>query len=97
MRRPCLECGVLITYGVRCINCERERERRRGSPGARGYGHAHRKDRALYLGSQCEGCGTEAPPLHLDHLVPGDPQAGYRTLCASCHGERGARRDRAGY
>ena len=82
MKRPCIECGK-PTPDTRCLDCARDRERRRGTRQQRGLGRDHEVLRAQALvdaGADergiggtcwlCGGTGTLDDPLTGDHVVP---------------------------
>src|SRR5512137_3065787 len=93
MRRPCIDCGVLVSYPEnRCPACASRRNVARGGSTARGYGVAHQRARAALKGAlpaPCGGgCGT---PLYPDgdwvaaHVVDGQPEHGWIATCRSCN------------
>lgn len=106
--RPCLTCNRLFkvtpTLKSRCADChtghERQRDQRRGSPQARGYGsdwqRVSREQRRRE--PQCRHCGwpgSPENPLQADHIVPkeeagrNDP-SNLQTLCRDCHNRKSA-------
>lgn len=99
MKRPCIEPGCpAYTERTRCVEHERQRDRRRGSRQQRGYDRTHdaaRRSLAADLPAECGyGCGTV---LHPDdtwvaaHVVDGDPTAGWMVSCVRCN-QRASRR-----
>lgn len=68
--RVCLDCMATIPAGrYRCRDCERERDKARGSREERGYGYEHRKERARlqsYMDAgvrfRCWRCGRPINP-----------------------------------
>jgi hypothetical protein len=78
--RPCLDCGRLSPRS-RCPDCERARNRRRGSTTQRGYGDEHQRLRAQLIATYspddpCARCseplGDDPDVLDLGH-IDGDP------------------------
>lgn len=66
--RLCLDCGTVTTQS-RCAECrsrrERDRDQRRGSRQARGYGaeyDAASNDRAYLTATRCAACGGPFTP-----------------------------------
>lgn len=93
MYRSCPTHGLYQTH--RCMPCERDRARRRGTSTSQGYDAAHRKARAaikLNLPLPCGYCGAEVgEPFVAAHVVDGAPQYGWMAAHASCN-ERAKRR-----
>ena len=97
--RPCIEWACPnLTERTRCSTHERERERRRGTPAARGYGRPHQAARRQLRDSLPDfcgyGCGTLLMPdgdWVAAHVVDGDASAGYIASCRTCN-ERAKRR-----
>lgn len=107
--RLCLDCGTLSAK-TRCpahtSQRARQRDQRRGSSTARGYGPEHRATREKLLplalgmlcpiqGPNCDGVMTDPDRMDLDHSDPaarlrGEP--GDRITCAPCNrGRHGSR------
>jgi hypothetical protein len=83
--RPCVTpgCGALVTAGsTRCSDCARTYEAKRGSRQERGYGAAHKRERARWerrgvVGLTCPRCEQPILPgddWDLDHT---DDRRGY--------------------
>ena len=75
--RPCPICRreLVVPPALRCRACQRDRDRRFGSSAARGYGHAWRKARTVYLQKhpfcvRCLSLGREVRAAELDHIRP---------------------------
>jgi len=75
MKRPCIDCGVVIASGSRCGSCYSTREKRysrvRGTTTERGYGSAWQKLSTEILkrdGYTCHYCGGRADTA--DHIIP---------------------------
>ena len=102
MKRPCLDCGVLIDKARRCRAYESQYQRQRGSPTRRGYDSAwvrvsERAREEQPWCTQCGRVGTRANPLGADHVVPlahgGVSMAdNVVVLCRECNSAKGARR-----
>ena len=69
--RAC-RCGSLVPPGQRCLKCEADRDRLRGTSAERGYDKSWQQLRDRFLRShpmcQAEGCGTHAQEV--DHITP---------------------------
>lgn len=94
---PVPGCPAVIPAGVkRCPTHQREHERRRGTPTARGYGTEHRRIRAtlvplLPTGTlRCVTCGVVLESLDLGHT---EDRTGYLgPQCRPCNRGDGGRR-----
>jgi 5-methylcytosine-specific restriction endonuclease McrA len=94
--KSCLECGVAIPSGYRCVRHNKIRERiRNAQPKRQLY-----KD-PLYMayvkGSVCNHCGS-AQNLTRDHVISiraggGNNISNLQTLCLTCNSAKGARPD----
>ena len=80
MRRPCLDCKR-ITTSTRCPTCQRTYRARYNSEWQR----TSRAARAAQ--PWCDWCKTTTD-LVADHLIPGRPDLGVRTLCRPCNTRR---------
>lgn len=108
-RKPCAYhgCPHRVPAGVRyCPEHARDQIRakteayddRRGTVTERGYGHAHRKRRAVWLAQhpwcvECERRGRLTPATVLDHIKPkskggADDESNYQSLCEPCHNRK---------
>ena len=104
LRRPCIDCGILIDTGNRCAQHRRDQRRlwhdassRRRQDRIRGYGAARRlRNKINKLDSvDCEWCGGNFIPraVHVDHIRPLalnglDIEENLRILCIPCHKRR---------
>lgn len=94
--RVCIDCPKLTTK-TRCPDCERAKDRARGSAAERGYGREHRALRAELapqaIGKTCHFCGEPmlaGQALALDHT---EDRTGYRGMVhLSCNAADGGRR-----
>jgi 5-methylcytosine-specific restriction endonuclease McrA len=103
MKRPCIDCGRLISVGSRCRQCKRalERRRERATTTERGYGADWQKRSHEVIEAQpwCTCCGTEGDPsnpLTADHFVPKALRGtdDRENLVATCRRCNNAKRDR---
>ena len=68
LRRPCLECGVLIRDAPRCLPCAAKVSKLRGTRAQRGYGADHDRLRAQWALQVatghvlCARCHQPIPP-----------------------------------
>jgi 5-methylcytosine-specific restriction enzyme A len=91
--------------GARCRECQRARDKRRGSPAARGYGQAWKALRAQLIAAHpycaiCNHPGSEDNPLSLDHITPKsmggtDALSNLRVLCLRCNQMRNRKGSKA--
>ena len=100
MKRACLDCGVLIDTGTRCIDCGRDRQRtRRPNFYRRGYDRAYQKARRAILqnGGGEVGCALRLPgctglATTVDHVIPlvhGGKDGPLVPACAHCNSVKG--------
>ena len=88
-------CRRLVVRG-RCAQCQRLKERQRGSSTERGYGYDHQQQRArLMRNPVCALCGDTAGPFHADHIIPKaaggtNEESNYQLLCERCNLEKGS-------
>lgn len=78
--RRCLDCGNPTTR-TRCTTCQRTYRTR--------YNRAWQRLSETTRRNQpwCTWCGTSTD-LVADHLIPGQPERGVRTLCRPCNTRR---------
>lgn len=101
MRKPCLDCGVVVAQGSRCEPCQtgflQGQSQRRGSTANRGYGSAWQRISQSILerdGYRCYLCGGWADTA--DHLISkrdggtDDPE-NLAAACRSCNSSKGSR------
>lgn len=98
--RSCLDCGR-VQNASRCPECQRIRDRARGSRQERGYGTEHdraRRNLVAMLPCFCGyGCGRllqTAAELVAAHRVDGRPEHGWIASCARCNQRARADRQR---
>ena len=97
MLKPCLDCGVNYTKQIRCDECQRNYEAKRGGSTKRGYSYRWQQLRDAHLRRNpvCVNCGA-SDDLTVDHIVPlarggKSSPSNLQTLCRSCNS---AKRDR---
>jgi len=103
VKRPCLDCGVVIKTGSFCVACKKKREQKRGSSAKRGYDSAWaRKSKNLTRKvGFCENCGdapTPENPLTLDHVTPkslggSNDDENLAVLCRRCNSKKHTKRN----
>lgn len=94
--RPCVHPGCpVLTERTRCTQHERQRERQRGSPTARGLDAGYQRERRALLADDppCWRCG--APATTADHIVPRahggtNDRDNLRPACLRCNASTGA-------
>jgi hypothetical protein len=67
--RPCLDCGLIVRGKTRCWDCQRKRDRARGTRQQRGYTSTHDQLRALLV----QGLDPWAPCPRCRHALGPDP------------------------
>lgn len=95
VKRPCLDCGVLIPLmrESRCPACERrnnESRWQRGLTGSRGSRGNWKRMRAKALKRdrfRCVSCGTDRKLVvhHRDGIATNNALSNLVTLCEGCH------------
>ena len=96
MRKPCLDCGVIVENNdSRCARCLGRRTAISVARKRRLYGGTWRiLSEDARAGGRCAYCGA-TEDLTLDHVIPGTTEGGVRILCRSCNGHKGATTDKA--
>jgi len=81
------KCGIPECHHNR--PCPKHRTKRTLTTGQRGYDGAHKRAAKAQLDKQpyCSWCGT-TEDLCADHVEPGNPDAGYDTLCRRHNSQR---------
>jgi len=98
-KKHCPRPGHKAYFGRRCPECERIRDKERGSGSARGYDVDWRRFRILFLNKNpfccVEDCGEKA--TQIDHVVTlrdgGErfDEGNLRAMCAKHHSQRTGR------
>lgn len=102
MLKPCIDCLVELTQSSRCEECEKSRERLRGSSTQRGYDRDWQKlsKKVISTSPICGVCGSgrsKENPLTTDHIIPlskggtNNPD-NLQVLCRRCNSKKGNRR-----
>ena len=87
-KRHCPRNGHEAYFGRRCPNCEKERDKERGSSTSRGYDNDWKKIRSefLKLNPLCIECGEKATDVdHKVSLKDGGDKLNFDNLRSFCH------------